>query len=94
MFSRIALTEPMLLLAFTSVRARSFDRGLLRELDRTKGQNNAMAVKVINGLASLLCARGNRRKSVLFRAVGHMCVNAIANQIDRLTGIKSPMARS
>jgi hypothetical protein len=40
-----------------------------------KANSNVMAVKaLIIGLASLLCARGNRQKSLLFRAAHHIGV--------------------
>ena len=54
-----------------------------------------MAVKaLIIGLASLLCARGNRQKSLLFRAAHHVSVNLSLTKAVALTEIKSPMALS
>ena len=46
------------------------------------------AIALIIGLASLLCARGNRRKSLLFRAAHHVCVNlSLTNAVD--TGLSA-----
>ncbi|MGB8051651.1 MAG: hypothetical protein WCF53_27720, partial [Pseudolabrys sp.] len=60
-----------------------------------KAKSNAMVVKaLIIGLASLLCARGNRQKSLLFRAAHHMSVNLSLTKAVALTEIKSPMALS
>jgi hypothetical protein len=58
-----------------------------------KAKSNAVAVKaLIIGLASVLCARGNRRKSVLFRAAHHMSVNLSLTKAVALTELKSAMA--
>ena len=89
----IAPIEPMLMSAFTSarlVRSTGF-----ASATAPKAKSNAMAVKaLIIGLASLLCARGNRRKSLLFRAAHHVCVNLSLTNAVALTEIKSPMELS
>ena len=72
MFSRIAPAEPVLMSAFTNTKRGRSTGVCFANATASKAKSNAMVVKaLIIGLASLLCARGNRRKSVLFRSTHH-----------------------